>query len=297
VITGDWFTSAGTISAGSWKGPITRQSAARHPERPALRQRRARFRLATSCGESEFRFYAELNDFLSPERRGRAFRRRFDGTPAVKDVIEALGVPHTEIDLILVDGAPARFSRRLRGGERVAVYPVFERLDIEPLVRLRAAPLRVPRFVADVHLGTLARRLRLLGFDTLYSNDCDDAELVRRSVSGRRILLTRDVGLLKHKALTHAHYVRATEPSHQLAEVVAALDLRARIRPFTRCMRCNGRLRPVSGARVAARLPESVRRTARRVARCAQCGQLYWQGTHAARLARMVEDAKGARPL
>src|SRR5688572_33235627 len=268
-----------------------RPSAARRPDGQSLLRRRGRgLRVGAPKGESEFRFYAELNDFLAPARRGRAFRYRFDGQPAVKDTIEALGVPHTEIDLILVDGLPVRFSRRLHGGERVAVYPVFERLDIAPIARLRPAPLRVPRFVADVHLGKLARRLRLLGFDTLYENDCGDAELVRRSVTGRRVLLTRDVGVLKHKALTHAHYVRASDPGRQLAEIAAALDLRSRMRPFTRCMRCNGRLRPVPAASVAAALPDSVRRTARRVTRCGGCGRLYWPGTHVARLVRIIAE-------
>ena len=125
----------------------------------------------------EFRFYEELNDYLRPEQRKRSITREIAGTPSVKDAIEALGVPHTEIDLILVDGRSVRFDRRLRGGERVAVYPEFERFDITPIHRLRPRPLRNPRFVADVHLGTLARYLRLLGFDTLYGNEVgnDDA--------------------------------------------------------------------------------------------------------------------------
>jgi uncharacterized protein with PIN domain len=243
-----------------------------------------------AAGECEFRFYEELNGFLSPARRTRAFRYRFNGTPAVKDTIEALGVPHTEIDLILVDGVPVRFSHRLRGGERIAVYPEFERLDISPIARLRPAPLRIPRFVADVHLGTLARYLRLLGFDTHYENNSGDAELVRHSVSERRILLSRDVGLLKHKALTHAHYVRATDPMRQLEEIVGALDLGSRIKPFTRCMRCNGRLRRVPTASVAGKLPARMRETTRRVARCGGCGRLYWPGTHHERLARIVAE-------
>jgi Mut7-C ubiquitin/Mut7-C RNAse domain len=117
----------------------------------------------------QFRFYEELNDHLPIARRKCGFAHAFDGAPAIKDVIEALGVPHTEIDLILVDGKSVRFSHRLRGGERVAVYPMFERFDIRPLHRLRPRPLRRTRFVADVHLGKLARSLRLLGFDTLRS--------------------------------------------------------------------------------------------------------------------------------
>ncbi len=121
----------------------------------------------------EFRFYEELNDYLPPGQRKRTITREITGTPSVKDAIEALGVPHTEIDLILVDGRSVRFDRLLQGGERVAVYPEFERFDITPLYRLRPRPLREPRFVADVHLGTLARFLRLLGFDTRYGNDLE----------------------------------------------------------------------------------------------------------------------------
>ncbi len=216
------------------------------------------------ASECEFRFYEELNDFLAPARRRHAFAYRFHGTPAVKDAIEALGVPYTEVDLILVDGESVRFSHRLRGGECVTAYPVFERLDVTPVARLRPVPLRTLRFVADVHLGTLARYLRLLGFDTRYDNHSGDAELVRRSVAERRILLSRDVGLLKHKVLTRAHYVRATDPRRQLEEIVRALDLGRRIRAFTRCMRCNGRLRRAAAASVVSQVPTRARTMQRR---------------------------------
>ncbi len=252
---------------------------------------------AVAARECEFRFYEELNDFLRIARRRRSFVYCFQGTPAVKDAIEANGVPHTEVDLILVDGVSVRFSHILHGGERVAVYPVFERFDIAPLVRLRPAPLRTPRFVADVHLGTLARYMRLLGFDTHYDNRAVDAELVQRSVAERRILLSRDVGLLKHRVLTHAHYVRATEPEHQLREIVHAFDLQARIRPFTRCMRCNGRLRRVPNMRVAEQLPAYVRATARRITRCNDCGRVFWRGTHFERLTQIVSSHLARRPV
>lgn len=240
------------------------------------------------AGECEFRFYEELNDFLAPSRRRHTFAYRFHGTPAVKDAIEAVGVPHTEVDLILVDDESVRFSHRLHGGERVAVYPVFERLDITPVTRLRPVPLRTPRFVADVHLGTLARYPRLLGFDTRCNNHSGDAELVRCSVAERRTLLSRDVGLVKHKVLTRAHYVRATDPGRQLEEIVRALDLGRWIRPFTRCMRCNGRLRRVAVASVVSQVPAGARTMQRRFARCGSCDRVYWPGTHFGRLTRIV---------
>src|SRR5947199_2006143 len=168
--------------------------------------------------EAEFRFYEELNDFLPPALRKRAFAYAFQGTPAVKDAIEAIGVPHTEVDVVLVDGESVDFGRRLTGGERVAVYPVFERFDVAPVLRLRARPLRRTRFVLDVHLGKLARNLRLFGFDALYRTDYDDATIIRLSLDELRIILTRDRGVLKHTAVTHGYWVRSTVPRQQLGE-------------------------------------------------------------------------------
>jgi len=194
----------------------------------------------------EFRFYEELGDFLAPARRKCSFLHAFDGTPSVKDRIESLGVPHTEVDLILVDGQPVPFSHRLLGGERVAVYPMFERFELGPANRLRPAPLREPRFVLDVHLGRLASYLRLLGFDTLYRNDYVDDELERISRAEHRILLSRDTGLLKRSTVTHGAFLHATDPRRQLREVLDRFQLDARIRPFTRCARCNGSVEAIS---------------------------------------------------
>ena len=184
----------------------------------------------------EFRFYEELNDYLPAAQRKTTITREIAGTPSVKDAIESLGVPHTEIDLILVDGTSVRFDRRLRGGERIAVYPEFERFDITQVHRLRPKPLRRPRFVADVHLGTLARYLRLLGFDTRYGNDLGDAELAELTARERRVLLTCDVGLLKRKVVVRGQRLRSRDPEQQVEEVVAALQLTRAFRPFTRCM-------------------------------------------------------------
>ena len=194
----------------------------------------------------EFRFYEELGDFLAPARRKRSFLHAFDGTPSVKDRIESLGVPHTEVDLILVDGEPVPFSHRLTGGERVAVYPMFERFELGEANRLRPAPLREPRFVLDVHLGRLASYLRLLGFDTLYRNDYEDEELQRISRAERRILLSRDTGLLKRSTVTHGAFLHATDPRRQLREVLDRFQLDGRIAPFTRCARCNGKVEAMS---------------------------------------------------
>ena len=240
----------------------------------------------------EFRFYEELNDYLPPDLRKRTIARELTGTPSVKDAIESLGVPHTEIDLILVDGCSVGFDRRLHGGERVAVYPEFERFDITPIHRLRPRPLREPRFVADVHLGTLARYLRLLGFDTRYGNDLDDAELARLTARERRILLTRDVGLLKRKAVVRGQWLRSREPEKQVEQLVDALHLRRAIRPFTRCMTCNGPLSAVARAEVAGLVPLRVYRRFRAFSQCRDCRRVYWRGTHFLRLQRLVAHVR-----
>ena len=174
---------------------------------------------------AQFRFYAELNDFLLPERRFQAFQHPLAASDTVKHVIESLGVPHTEVDLILVNGQSVSFSHQLQEGDRVSIYPMFESLDIRPILRLRPEPLRNIRFVVDSNLGGLARHLRMLGFDSLYRNNFAGDEIARISSSEKRVLLTRDAELLKGRGITHGYYVRTTVPVEQVAEVLRRFDL------------------------------------------------------------------------
>ena len=242
------------------------------------------------------RFYEELNDFLPAERRKRDVPVEVDRARSVKDAIESAGVPHTEVDLIVVDGRSVDFAHLLRGGERVAVYPMFEALDIAPLVRLRPRPLRDPRFVADVHLGKLARHLRMAGFDTQWSSDWDDDEIVRRSGADRRTILTRDKGMLRRRDVERGYFVRATESEAQLAEVLRALQLEALVSAFTRCRECNVILEEVAKGEVIDRLPEKVRRSYERFRRCPGCDRVYWEGTHFARMRAVLSRLAGATP-
>ena len=242
--------------------------------------------------EIEIRFYAELNDFLPPDNRQRSFRYAFHGAPSVKDSIEAIGVPHTEVDVIFVDEKSVDFHHLLHGGERVAVYPVFERYDVSPVTRLRPAPLRVTRFIADVHLGTLARQLRLLGFDTSWERDLSDEAIIRLAADERRIILTRDKGILKDGRVTHAYWLRSTEPDTQLEEVLRAVDLANSIRPYTRCMSCNGELASIPRWQAARHVPLQVFLVYRDFKRCTHCKRVYWRGSHLKRLDRIVERAR-----
>jgi uncharacterized protein with PIN domain/sulfur carrier protein ThiS len=237
-----------------------------------------------------FRFYAELNDLLPAHRRFHTFAHPCDGQSTVKDMIESLGVPHTEVDLILVNGESVDFSRRVQHGDRVSVYPVFESIDISPVARVRPEPLRQTRFILDTHLGRLAAYLRALGFDTLYRNHCPDEDLARISRDEHRILLTRDVGLLKRSAVTHGHLMRETRPRLQLAEVVERFDLRRSVALFTRCLSCNALLRSVDKESIATRLPERARSLYQEFLTCPTCNRIYWKGSHYERMQRMIAE-------
>jgi uncharacterized protein with PIN domain/sulfur carrier protein ThiS len=240
-------------------------------------------------GHVDVRVYAELNDFLPAESRGATVRRPFRSHQTVKDVLEAMGVPHTEVDLILVNGEPVDFAHRPRAGDRITAYPTFEALDVGPTSRSRPVPLREARFVVDVNLGRLAWLLRLLGFDVWWSSAADDAMLVDISASQQRILLTRDRGLLKRRAITHGLFVHAEDPEEQVLEVIRRLDLRAHLAPLTRCLRCNGPLVPVGKDKVTDQLEPLTRRYYNEFSRCRNCGQIYWAGSHYDRLLHRVE--------
>lgn len=237
-----------------------------------------------------FRFYEELNDFLPRERRKRDFDCVCAREATAKHMIEALGVPHTEVELILVNGESVGFDRRLLDGDRVAVYPRFEALDIRPLLRLRERPLRDPRFIADAHLGGLAKLLRLAGFDTLYDNHFHDDDIV--AIAGRegRIILTRDIELLKCREITHGCFVHALKPERQFGEIFARLDLAGGAKPFSLCLECNTPLRPIAKADVLERLPERVREQHERFVTCDICRRVFWEGSHWRRMRAVLEE-------
>jgi uncharacterized protein with PIN domain len=246
------------------------------------------------------RCYEELNDFLPHALRRCDIALSFDPPAPVRHLVETLGVPHTEIELVLRNGESVDLEARVDDGDRLAVYPVFESFDVAPLVRLRAAPLRDPQFLADAHLGRLARDLRLLGFDTTFANDLGDDELARRAAAEHRILLTRDRQLLMRREVTRGCYLRAARPEEQLAYLVRRLYLCRLVRPFTRCTACNTPVEPVGREIVAARLPPSVRRLHDHFWQCGGCGRVYWQGSHwramAGRIARLCWEFQPLRP-
>lgn len=243
-----------------------------------------------------FRFYAELNDHLPADQQYQTIEKSFFVPSTVKDMIESFGIPHTEIELVTANGRSVDFSYTVQPNDRIAVYPVFESIDVTSELRVRAEPLRNPAFVLDVHLGKLAAYLRMLGFDTVYKNSFTDPELVGISAGEHRILLTRDRGLLKHSAVTHGYWLRETASRKQIIEVLRRFDLTGAMHPFTRCMACNGVLHPIEKEEASGKVPPRITELHTEFLKCADCGHLYWKGSHYHRMSRWIETLSQTGP-
>lgn len=224
--------------------------------------------------------------------RGRLAGWTVRGSPAVKDVIESIGVPHVEVGAITADGRPVSLGHRVRDGERIAVYPPGQRVPGGARDQ-RAGPEggdpQPPRFVVDGHLGRLAAYLRMLGFDTLYAADATDAALAELAARDDRILLSRDRGLLKRSIVRRGYVLRSYRPHVQLREVVDRFELAPASRPFGRCLRCNGVLEAIDPAVARPLVPPRVALEQAEFRRCSGCSALFWRGSHHARMIRLIE--------
>ncbi len=231
------------------------------------------------------RFEGELNDFLPAEKGHVAFEHPAGKTDTLKHVIESLSVPHTEIGAVVVNGQLADLSNPVADQDDIQVFP-------------RQTPILLeerPAFAVDGHLGRLAAYLRMLGFDTWYERLADDPRLASVSNREHRILLTRDVGLLKRKEVKNGYFVRCDKPIEQLGELSRRFALHSYFSPFTRCMECNGSLVSVQKGEVAELLPPHTRETKNEFSRCEQCGKIFWRGSHHARMLTWIENLSGLR--
>lgn len=236
-----------------------------------------------------FRFFGSLNDFLPAAKRELTFSYPFTGLPAVKDTIEAIGVPHPEVSVILINRRPASLTTPLQLGDQVEVYPFDPQQSWPPGYCLRLPVPQPARFVLDVHLGKLARNLRMLGFDAFYRNDYTDQDIVALAVGESRLVLTRDVGLLKLKAITWGYWLRSQHPQIQLAEVIQYFQLRQQLAPFTRCLECNAGIVAVTKESVWDLLPPNTRRYFQEFYQCTHCKRVYWKGSHFERMQAFVD--------
>ncbi len=237
-----------------------------------------------------FHFHSELRDFFADPGAAISLKYDFDGKPSVKDAIEATGVPHTEVDSIVVNGIPVGFGYHLKDGDAVSVYPASLSPEIPEKLALRGEPR--PWFVVDVNLGKLARRLRMLGFDAAYRNDYADHEIAGLAASEDRIVLTRDRRLLRFRKITHGYWLRSDDPRMQVKEVLGRFGYFPLVRPFNRCLECNGVIVPVEKAEVFDRLEPKTRLYYDEFSICSDCGKIYWKGSHYDRMNETLENLK-----
>lgn len=240
-------------------------------------------------GQAVFRLYAGLNDLVRSSAENGLTIVEIAGHETVKHLIEALGIPHTEIELILVNGSSAGIDYIVQVGDRVAVYPHFSTFELEQFPDGDQAVFKKPQFVLDVHLGRLAELLRMLGFDCRYQNDYDDLQLVQISKTENRILLTRDRGLLKRKAVTSGYLIRSKIPEQQAVEVIRRYQLISDINLLSRCAKCGGLLKTVSKEEVNNQLEPITRAHYQNFQQCESCQQIFWKGSHYSQLDDMLQ--------
>jgi hypothetical protein len=231
------------------------------------------------------KFHGDLPFFLRGKTDGTTERLLAERT-SIKDAVEACGVPHTEVDLILADGRPVGFGYLLEKNEQIDVYPVRFQVTLFPYNRLQA--LNIETFIADGHLGKLVRHLRLLGIDVAYDRSADDRQLLKAATIEKRALLTRDRRLLMHMIVQHGYYLRSQDPFEQTAEVLRRFDLVSSLAPFSRCLRCNTPLATVEKDEIIDELEPLTKIYYEEFRRCPGCSQIYWPGSHFQKLETRV---------
>jgi len=236
------------------------------------------------------RFYAELNEYLPIEYRQKTFIYHFTLNPSIKDIIEACGVPHPEIDVILVNKESVDFNYFLVDDDHVSIYPIFESLDVSPLIRLRSKPLRVTKFIVDETLGKLVKKLRMFGFDSIKEETNDKNKFIQKAKTEKRIILTRSRNLLKCKPISHGYWIRAIEVNNQIKEVISRFDLYTQMKPFGRCTVCNSQIKPVSKDSLKGLLPEKTQNHFDEFWQCDRCKKIYWKGSHYQKMLKQVRS-------
>jgi len=237
-----------------------------------------------------FRFYEELNDFLPKYRRKADFETMFKGKRSIKDMIESLGVPHTEVDLILVDGKSVDFNYILQDKDRVSVYPVFESLNITNVTHLRKIPLRRNKFIADINLGNIVKYMRALGLDLFYDSLLSTREIIKISKRENRIILTKDSKLLKFKDVSHGIFIRPDTTIEQIRRIINYLDIKDDLKPFSRCLQCNTLLDVVPKENILNKIPPMTIEFCDEDVQCQSCNKIYWKGTHYINMMKVVKQ-------
>lgn len=241
------------------------------------------------------RFYEELNDFLPPRKRKKQFLHALKTRQSVKDLIESYGIPHTQVDLIIVNGKSVNFFYSVKPDDEISVYPVFESFDIKNVTHLQQAPLRKTKFILDANLNKLAHYMRMFGFDTEISKNLSEIKLIARAKLTHRIIISRNRQLLKRRDVTHGYCLTSGDPKDQLEKILSRFDLYDSTTPFSRCFLCNSKLKKIAKEKIAEKLPKKVRVQHSEFTICESCHKIYWKGSHYKKMCKFIDNLKNDR--
>ncbi|HET6558840.1 MAG TPA: Mut7-C RNAse domain-containing protein [Prolixibacteraceae bacterium] len=236
-----------------------------------------------------FRFYEELNDYLPENMRKVWIESAVNKGCTVGEKIHAYGLPLDEVDLVLVNQQSRGFDYPLMDGDRVSVYPQFELLNVSETTQVREKALRNPRFICDVHLGKLCKYLRMLGWDTHYSNQYTPEDIIGLAKEENRMILSRNVLFSRNKEVERFWWVRSADSLEQLKDIVIRLDLSEQADPLTRCLNCNGLLEPIEKPKIAHRLEVNTAQYYNEFFHCITCDQVYWKGSHYENMLKFID--------
>jgi uncharacterized protein len=226
------------------------------------------------------RIYEELNSYLPPDKQKRDSILTITADISVKQLIEKLRIPISQIDLILVNGKSVGAEYQVNDGDRLSIYPVFETFNISSVSNLHESPLRRLQFICDVHLGRLTKYMRMLGLDVLYKNDFSQDQQVQLCIKEDRIILTRNKRILKNRLITRGYLVKSGDPRLQVEEIITYFDLKGYLTPLSRCLRCNLTVQPVEKESIQPHVPGAVFKMYDKFMRCDNCDRIYWMGSH-----------------
>lgn len=242
-----------------------------------------------------FTFHGDLNFFLQRRQKNQTIHYEFDWKATLKDMLEAQGPPHPEVELLVVNGVSVGWEHIVQDNDDIQAYPNFDALDLPEKIQLIPPYPIKPKFILDTHLGKLAGYLRMMGFDTLYRNDYEDDVLAQVSHDETRILLTRDLGVLKRGIVTYGYFVRNTNPQKRLLEISQRYNLAPQIEPFRYCMKCNGIVEAVDKQAVIDHIPHDTAEYYSEFQQCQSCQQIYWKGSHHQKMERLIDTVLQAK--
>jgi len=241
----------------------------------------------------EIRFFADLNHFLMKSGDANPISAEIQIGQNIKDLIESFGIPHTEVFLIMVNNNPADFNYKLKKDDRISVYPKFFNFNIEEISPIQDYHFEEYKFILDVHLGKLTKNLRMLGFDCKYENNYDDLQIIKIGVEENRIILTRDIGILKFTKVRYGYLIKSQNPDEQTQEVLLRYNLHKRINPFSRCMECNALISKVEKKKVIDKLEPKTKLYFEEFTQCTNCQRIYWGGSHLEKMNLLIEKLVG----